>query len=71
MRRHLQVAFVIPVGDEAQSARALWAQMGAEERRVMARLAAELVLLAEATTSSRVVIAPAEILDSAGLPHAR
>lgn len=61
---------VVPVGDEVRSARALWGQMGAEERSVMARIAAEWLLLAEATTGQRVILAPAETLEAAGLPVA-
>lgn len=70
MRRHLQLSMLVPVGDEVQSARALWGQMGAEERSVMARLAAEWLLLHEAGGSARVLIAPAETLQAAGLPVA-
>lgn len=70
MRRHLQLQMLVPVGDEVASARAVWAQMAAEERSVMARLAAEWVLLAEAGSDLRVLVAPAGILEAAGLPKA-
>lgn len=70
MRRHLQLQMIVPVGDEVSSARALWAQMTAEERKTMGRLAAEWCLLAEASSEARVLIAPASVLEEAGLPAA-
>lgn len=68
--RHLQVQMLLPVGDEVRSARALWSQMTAEERTTMAKVAAEFLLLAEASSEQRVVIAPAGMLEAAGLPKA-
>lgn len=70
MRRHLQLTLLVPVGDEAYAARSIWGQAAAEERKVLARLAAEFVLLHEAGSDQRVVIAPASVLEEAALPFA-
>lgn len=70
MPRGLQLTATVVVGHEVESARHLWAQMRPEEREIVARLAAEFVLLREGTSDSRLVIAPASELESAGLPFA-
>lgn len=67
-KRHLQIQILVPVDEPYRAARSLWAQMTAEERSVMGRLAAEFVLLAEASGDQRVVVAPAATLEAAGLP---
>lgn len=71
MPRLLQMTITVPVGDEVRAARSLWAQMRAEERAVIAGLAAEFVLLHESGSDQRVVIADAATLEAAGLPFAR
>lgn len=68
--RHLQMSFLVPVGHEVGVARNLWGQMSAEERAVVGRLAAEFVLLHEAGSDQRVLVAPAQELEAAGLPFA-
>lgn len=70
MPRGLQLQMTVVTGHEVESARALWSQMRPEEREIVARLSAEFVLLREATSESRLVIAPAAELERAGLPFA-
>jgi hypothetical protein len=70
MPRGLQLTATVIVGREVESARHLWAQMRPEEREIVARLAAEFVLLREATSDQRLVIAPAAELELAGVPFA-
>ena len=70
MPRGLQLTATVVVGREVESARHLWAQMRPEEREIVARVAAEIVLLREGTSDSRLVLAPAAELERAGLPVA-
>ena len=70
MREYLQMSVVVPRGDEIGAAREIWSAAKPEERLCLARLAAELVILHEAGGDQRIVIAPAEVLEAAGLPFA-
>jgi hypothetical protein len=70
MKRGLQIVMTVLDGEEVASARQLWAQMRPAEREIVARVAAEFVLLREASSDSRLVIAPAGELEAAGLPFA-
>jgi hypothetical protein len=70
MPRGIQLTATVVVGREVESARHLWAQMTQEEREIVARLAAEFVLLREGTSDSRLLIAPAQELEAAHLPFA-
>ena len=70
MKRGYQMVLTVILGEEVQCARQLWSQMRPAERETLSKLAAELVLLREGTSDSRVVVAPAEVLRQAGLPSA-
>lgn len=68
MREYFQMHVIVPRGDEVAAAREIWAQATAAERDLLAKLAGELLLLREATGEQRILIAPAAVLEAAGLP---
>jgi hypothetical protein len=68
LKRLLTLNMTVVEGQEVQAAREMWAQLAPEGRQCLARLACEIVLLREAGSDQRVILADASILEAAGLP---